>query len=400
MVKKLYKTGELAQLAGVSVRTIRYYDSKGILKPVEYSEAKYRLYDNKSVENLQKILMLKYVGFSLEQIEELMKSEFANNDSNLKDSLAIQKELLVKKIKHMECMIEAIENTEKAENDAVWEMLIKVINLTTEKEIMDRQYQNDENLQKRINIHNYSTASEHWMRWIYKKLNFKSNMKILEIGCGNGLLWKENIEYLPENITIMLTDNSEGMLEKVKQVFSQNKESLERRNIKYEFLQIDADQIDIKEKTYDVVIANHMLFHVNNRDRLFEKIRNGLKEKGTFYCSTIGCKHMKELNDFVTKFDPNIYIPSENALKGFQLENGREQLLKHFVNVQMEIQENDLMVDNADDIYEYVISYPGNAEELLSKKEKAFKKAIDKIINEKGYFYIHKSQGIFIAKMQ
>ena len=165
-------------------------------------------------------------------------------------------------------------------------------------------------------------------------------------------------------------------------------------------MQIDADQIDIKEKTYDVVIANHMLFHVNNRDRLFEKIRNGLKEKGTFYCSTIGCKHMKELNDFVTKFDPNIYIPSENALKGFQLENGREQLLKHFVNVQMEIQENDLMVDNADDIYEYVISYPGNAEELLSKKEKAFKKAIDKIINEKGYFYIHKSQGIFIAKMQ
>lgn len=53
----LYKTGELAKLAGVSVRTIRYYDSKGILKPIGLSDSGYRLYNIQALEKMQKIVM-------------------------------------------------------------------------------------------------------------------------------------------------------------------------------------------------------------------------------------------------------------------------------------------------------------------------------------------------------
>ncbi|MFA9376548.1 MAG: hypothetical protein ACERKZ_07320 [Lachnotalea sp.] len=47
---------------------------------------------------------------------------------------------------------------------------------------------------------------------MFQKLNIKSGRKILELGCGNGLLWKEFINKLPENLDILLTDYSEGML--------------------------------------------------------------------------------------------------------------------------------------------------------------------------------------------
>jgi len=57
----LYTAGDIARMAGVSLRTIRFYDEKGLLKPVRYSEAGYRCYNQASMEILQRILMLKYL---------------------------------------------------------------------------------------------------------------------------------------------------------------------------------------------------------------------------------------------------------------------------------------------------------------------------------------------------
>ena len=56
---------EFARLCGVSVRTLQYYDSVGILKPTEVSEKGYRLYDEDSVSDMRKILRYKRLGFSL-----------------------------------------------------------------------------------------------------------------------------------------------------------------------------------------------------------------------------------------------------------------------------------------------------------------------------------------------
>ena len=67
-----YTAGELARVLGVSARTVRFYDEKGILAPVGHSESGYRIYDETSVEKLQKILMLRFLDFSLEQIRGIM----------------------------------------------------------------------------------------------------------------------------------------------------------------------------------------------------------------------------------------------------------------------------------------------------------------------------------------
>lgn len=63
-MEKRYTAGELARCAGVSARTIRFYEEKGILQPKERSAEGYRLYDDSAILRLQEILMLKYVGLS------------------------------------------------------------------------------------------------------------------------------------------------------------------------------------------------------------------------------------------------------------------------------------------------------------------------------------------------
>ncbi len=68
-------SGEIAKKAGVSQKAVRLYDQKGLLKPSEYSEGNYRLYDKEALLILEKIIALKQVGFSLEEIRDRLNSE-------------------------------------------------------------------------------------------------------------------------------------------------------------------------------------------------------------------------------------------------------------------------------------------------------------------------------------
>ena len=70
-----YTAGQLAELAGVSTRTVRYYDQRGILHPSSYTESGYRLYDDKALLKMQRILMLKFAGFSLEVTKKIILRE-------------------------------------------------------------------------------------------------------------------------------------------------------------------------------------------------------------------------------------------------------------------------------------------------------------------------------------
>ena len=65
---------EVSKLTGVSVRTLQYYDTIGLLKPSGYTEAGYRLYDDTALERLQQILLFKELEFPLKEIKEIMES--------------------------------------------------------------------------------------------------------------------------------------------------------------------------------------------------------------------------------------------------------------------------------------------------------------------------------------
>ena len=86
-----YKTGEFAKMANVSLRTIRYYDKKGLLKPSAKTEKGYRLYTDEDFVKLQEILSLKYLGFSL---DEIFTMTLHTDRESMRASLDLQDKLI------------------------------------------------------------------------------------------------------------------------------------------------------------------------------------------------------------------------------------------------------------------------------------------------------------------
>ena len=70
-----FSTGELAKAADVSVRTVQYYDQRGILTPSEVTEGGRRIYHDSDLERLQVICFLRDLDFSINQIKKLLQEE-------------------------------------------------------------------------------------------------------------------------------------------------------------------------------------------------------------------------------------------------------------------------------------------------------------------------------------
>ena len=390
--KDLYTTGELAKLTGVSYKTIRHYYESGLLTPERVDENKYKKFGQAAVEQLQKILMLKYLDFSLEDISEMLKREEPG------EVFAKQAELLKKRKKHLELVLQAVEEIQSLEAENHWEKMLDIIRLTTQKEEIEKQYAGSDNLQKRINIHEYSTSKVPWFAWVLEGLELKPGMKILELGCGTGALWIQQRENLPENLEIVLTDFSEGMLEAAQQAIKPLKEYFEKKNICFSFQKLAAEDYIATEEKYDRVIANHMLYHVadEKRPRLLENCAKALKRDGMFYASTVGRTHMREMFEIQKAFDDRMNPPGWFS-EGFELENGEEQLQKVFAKVVVEEQQNDLLVPDAEVLYHYIESLPGSNGKIVAERGDEFRKFLKERISPEKPFFCHKSTGAFRA---
>ena len=95
-----YSSGEFARMAHVTLRTIRYYDKHDILKPTWVSESGARFYTDEDFARLQQILLLKYLGFSLEDIHEMTIGD--SNYHFMLNSLNLQLKLVQDRIEQMQ----------------------------------------------------------------------------------------------------------------------------------------------------------------------------------------------------------------------------------------------------------------------------------------------------------
>lgn len=105
------KINEVARLTGVTVRTLRYYDEIGLLKPSEVTQAGYRLYDSTTLETLQQILFFRELDFPLSDIKEIM----ANPHYDKAEALTKHKELLLQKRNRLNRLIKLVESTIKGD---------------------------------------------------------------------------------------------------------------------------------------------------------------------------------------------------------------------------------------------------------------------------------------------
>ncbi|MFA9378683.1 MAG: MerR family transcriptional regulator [Lachnotalea sp.] len=109
---------EIAELSGVSVRTLHYYDSIGLLKPTYVTPNGYRQYSSADVDKLQKIILLKEVGFTLMEIKKVMKNR---NEDTQRFILEKQQDILKIRKKRMEELIISIDLLLKGEKIMVFD---------------------------------------------------------------------------------------------------------------------------------------------------------------------------------------------------------------------------------------------------------------------------------------
>ncbi|MFR7590510.1 MAG: MerR family transcriptional regulator [Longibaculum sp.] len=385
---KYYKTGKFAKMANLSIRTIRYYDKIGLLKPSSIADNGYRMYSDKDFMKLQKILSLKYLGFSLDDIFSM-----TINDSylSLQQSLSLQKKMINQKIEQLQSIKLSLEKTEELirQNQNIdWKIILDNINFNTMEKDLLAQYKNSTNIDIRIKLHEkYSMNPTHWFEWMFSQYHLDNGMKVLEIGCGNGKLWQRNFDRIPK-IQLVLSDISQGMLDDAK------------NNLKYvnniEYHCFDCHHIPYDNETFDIVIANHVLFYVHDIDQVLNEIQRVLKNDGIFYCSTYGRNHMKEITDLVKEFNPKITLSNLKLYDVFGLENGKDVLKKYFQNIDVLFHDDFLLVNNADDIINYILSCHGNQSEYILKDYTSFKNYMEKKV--KNEIKITKSAGMFICR--
>lgn len=102
-----FTTKKLADIAGISVRTLHYYDEIGLLKPQYRHDNGYRYYGEEEVILLQQIMFFRELGFSLDEIRTIISS----TDFDVSEALEQHKNLLVKKGKRLKKLIKTVERT-------------------------------------------------------------------------------------------------------------------------------------------------------------------------------------------------------------------------------------------------------------------------------------------------
>ena len=304
-----YSSGEFARMAHVTLRTIRYYDKQNILKPSYVTESGARFYTDEDFARLSQILLLKYLGFSLDDIREMTIDD--SDYHFMENSLNIQLKLVRDRIEQMQLVEKAIQDTTDAirSHHAIdWNQMLDLIHLTGMEKSMKNQYQNASNISSRINLHSlYSQNKQGWFPWVYEQCQIHPGMRILELGCGDGVLWTQNISSLPGKVSVTLSDLSSGMLRDTRRAIG-------RKDSRFSFEAFDCARIPHEDRSFDLVIANHVLFYCEDISAVCSEIQRVLTPGGKLICSTYGKKHMQEVSRLVRDLTTGSFSPQTNSM--------------------------------------------------------------------------------------
>ena len=125
-----YLVKEFADLAGVTVRTLHFYDQTGLLKPAQRTDSKHRLYRHDDLLRLQQILTLKVLGFSLDEIRRLLDSPAYD----LRESLSAQKGAVDAHIGQLQQVSRALSKVLSREGELDWQAVTDIIEAVRSEE--------------------------------------------------------------------------------------------------------------------------------------------------------------------------------------------------------------------------------------------------------------------------
>jgi len=251
------------------------------------------------------------------------------------------------------------------------------------------QYKSSANLDARVTLHQrFSTNPQGWFPWVFDTLEkLPAQARLLELGCGPGYLWSTCPERIPPGWSLTLSDFSEGML-----LAAWRNLVVTGRAFKYE--QIDAQSIPYPDESFDIVIANHMLYHVPDRPKAIGEIRRVLKPGGQLVATTVGQNHLKEMTGWFNQIKADMDFST--ATNPFTLENGFEQLSPFFDHVETRRYSDNLHVTEIPALMDYLrssVRAGGMPESELQELQRELKHELTLT----GKIVVTKDSGLFLA---
>ncbi|MFD1735022.1 MerR family transcriptional regulator [Bacillus salitolerans] len=176
----MYTIGKLSKSTGVTVRTLDYYDEIGLITPSAKTSGGHRLYDEDDVMRLERVLALKYMGFSLEQIKDILRE----SPSTWQQSIQQQLEMIRReqeRLKMLEQALTGVSYSIEFEGEINWSIIFSVIQLYQQNpEDAFQQYKdflNNEEMRKIMDADARMSEEDikEWMRIIN---DIKNNLEI------------------------------------------------------------------------------------------------------------------------------------------------------------------------------------------------------------------------------
>lgn len=190
---------------------------------------------------------------------------------------------------------------------------------------------------------------------------------------------------------ITLTDLSEGMVTEQRRTLS---------DPRFTFAVADVEALPFADASFDLVIANHMLYHVANRPKALGELRRVLRTGGALIAATNGQRNMFELDDLIVATTPDAATAEWRASfrHPFTLENGAAQLRPYFQQIELHRFEDSLAVTEVDPLVAYVLSIdsPTFREPEIEAKLSAGVREVMR--RNHGVFHITKHVGLFTAR--
>lgn len=376
-------SGEIAKKAGVSQKAVRLYDEKGLLKPTEYSEGNYRLYDKEALEILEKIVALKQIGFSLEEIRDNL---VAGDAKDIEEALRMQLAVMEEKRYRIDMVIDAINRTLARKGESLdWDDIAGIVQSVTVDQNADRNH---------WLMMQHTVPGEDWYVKVFDSLGFGKEEKVLDLGCGYSKLWRNNWKDIPCGTQIFAYDIRGSWADDFEKFLEENESDLpEGVDINLVFSDLEKEEawghIE-KNKTYNKVIAHYIEDELKDSEALVAKASKVLDKDGFF---SINGPDVNTWNFFFKDAmkEAGIEVPFiDDVIADQEKERDefRNLVSKYFAKVDVIGLQSSFRYDKADDLLLKMKDTYEGQEKFFAKNADKIKAYFEEKLEEKGEILI------------
>lgn len=263
---------------------------------------------------------------------------------------------------------------------------------TDRQHLTEKSYKTNEPLKVRIRTHElYTEPQIDFVPWVLSHIPWRGDELVIDVGCGAGIYAAQAQVH---GRSYVACDLSFGMVAGVQNASQK--------------VNLDVQTLPIESATADVVLANHMLYHVPDKDKALQEIVRVLKPSGYLIAATNSGRNMAEMRQLMSEATTRLEIELEDPFAAvatrFDLETSIELLKPYFAQVERHDLPAVLVFPEPQPIIDYLASTRDyfelrvNGQATWAQAEQELRQMLDSHFAENATFVVNKLSGVFVCQ--